>query len=58
MFDGKHESDIDSELEKVRILLKKGGYIPHIDHLVSEDATWKNFSIYRNKLNMIIDGKD
>lgn len=55
LFEGSQESDIDKELEKVKILLKKGGYIPHIDHLVSEDATWKNFTIYRNKLNKIID---
>ena len=55
LFEGSKESDIDRELEKVKILLKKGGYIPHIDHLVSEDATWKNFTIYRNKLNKIID---
>ncbi|MDD3521164.1 MAG: uroporphyrinogen decarboxylase family protein, partial [Actinomycetota bacterium] len=55
LFEGSRESNIDRELEKVKILLKKGGYIPHIDHLVSEDATWKNFTIYRNKLNKIID---
>ena len=55
LFEGSRESDIDRELEKVKILLKKGGYLPHIDHLVSEDATWKNFTIYRNKLNKIID---
>jgi len=46
---------IDRELEKVPVLLKQGGYIPHIDHHVSEDATWENFKYYRSKLNNIID---
>jgi uroporphyrinogen decarboxylase len=46
---------IDRELEKVPVLLKQGGYIPHIDHHVSEDATWENFEYYRSKLNSIID---
>lgn len=46
---------IDKELEKVPVLLKQGGYIPHIDHHVSEDATWENFKYYRSKLNNIID---
>ena len=58
LFEGNGETEINRELEKVRSLLGKGGYIPHIDHLVSEDATWKNFSYYRNRLNRIIDEKD
>jgi len=45
---------IDKELEKVPELLRQGGYIPHIDHHVSEDATWENFKYYRTKLNNII----
>ncbi len=55
LFKDKKEKDILEELEKVQVLLKKGGYIPHIDHLVSDDATWKNFIFYRNQLNKIID---
>ena len=46
---------IDKELEKVKELIKIGGYIPHIDHHVSEDATWENFKYYRSSLNNIID---
>ena len=49
---------IDAELEKVQRLLKKGGYVPHIDHAVSEDVTWENFKYYRIKLNEIIDNKE
>jgi hypothetical protein len=51
----KGKDFIDRELDKVTILLKQGGYIPHIDHHVSEDATWENFKYYREKLNDIID---
>jgi hypothetical protein len=37
-------------------MLKNGRYIPHIDHFVSQDCTWENFTYYRNRLNEIIDG--
>ncbi|HEX7560705.1 MAG TPA: uroporphyrinogen decarboxylase family protein [Candidatus Humimicrobiaceae bacterium] len=46
---------IDIELEKTGRLLRKGGYIPHIDHAVSEDVTWENFRYYRTRLNDICD---
>jgi len=50
----KSKENMDAELEKVKNLLKYGGYIPHIDHHVSDDACWKNFKYYREKLNEII----
>ncbi|MCL6088010.1 MAG: hypothetical protein M1475_06320, partial [Actinobacteria bacterium] len=53
--DGGREA-IDNELEIVKEMLKKGRYIPHTDHFVSEDCTYENFSYYRNRLNKIIDG--
>ncbi len=46
---------IDAELEIVQKMLKKGRYIPHIDHFVSQDCTLDNFTYYRNRLNEIID---
>ncbi len=55
LFEDSDEGRIDSELEIVKEMLKKGRYIPHIDHFVSQDCTWKNFTYYRNKLNKIID---
>lgn len=51
----KGKSDIDKELSKVPALLKEGGYIPHIDHYVHEDASWENFKYYRESLNNIIE---
>jgi uroporphyrinogen decarboxylase len=47
--------NIDMELEKIKELLKYGGYIPHIDHHVSDDVRWDNFKYYRERLNDIID---
>lgn len=47
--------EIDREISKVTLLLKQGGYVPHIDHHVSEDACWVNFKYYRERLNEIID---
>lgn len=48
-------ADIDLELERVREVLKQGGFIPHIDHHVPDDACWKSFRYYRSRLNEIID---
>lgn len=52
---GSSEEDIDGELRKVEKVLKTGGYIPHIDHHVPDDACWENFRYYRNRLNEIIE---
>lgn len=47
--------EIDDELAKIQTLLQTGGFIPHADHHVPDDACWKNFKYYRLKLNDIID---
>jgi uroporphyrinogen decarboxylase len=57
LIDGTNK-DIDEELEMVSLLMKKGGYIPHIDHLIPLDAKWDKFKEYRKKLNNIIDSND
>jgi uroporphyrinogen decarboxylase len=57
LFQGSGRKAIDRELEKVKIVMDKGRYIPHIDHAVSEDVIWANFKYYRNRLNDICDGK-
>ncbi len=51
----KKETDIDKELGKVKIIIRTGGYIPHMDHHIPDDACWKNFKYYRTKLNEIIE---
>ncbi len=55
LFEGSNMGAIDDEFKKIVRVMKTGGYIPHIDHAVSKDVTWKNFKYYRNKLNNIID---
>jgi uroporphyrinogen decarboxylase len=49
---------IDRELElKIPYMLKQGGYIPYLDHLVPPDVPWEGFKYYRNKLDLYIEGK-
>jgi len=55
LFKDSNIRSIDAELEKTKRMLKKGRYIPHIDHAVSEDVTWEFFKYYREKLNKLCD---
>jgi hypothetical protein len=55
LFAGSGKDKIDSELAITKQLLKSGKYIPHMDHFVSPDCTWANFTYYRKALNSIID---
>lgn len=55
LFKDSTKQEIDRELGRVFTVMKTGGYIPHIDHAVSEDVTWENFKYYREKLNSLID---
>jgi len=51
----KNRSAIDAELRMVEKMLAHGGYIPHIDHHVPDDAHWEQFKYYRQRLNELID---
>ncbi len=55
LFKDSDQSAIDAELEKTYRMIKKGRYIPHIDHAVSPDVEWKKFKYYRTSLNEFID---
>ncbi|MCL5070153.1 MAG: hypothetical protein M1308_04550 [Actinobacteria bacterium] len=55
MFASGGRAEIDKELMIVKEMLKKGRYIPHTDHFVSEDCTYENFTYYRNRLNEMIE---
>jgi len=50
----KGKAAIDKELEKMRWMISKGGFIPYADHLVPPNSTWENFKYYREKLREII----
>jgi uroporphyrinogen decarboxylase len=54
LFNDSNQAEINEELSITVELLKKGRYIPHIDHFVSQDCVWGNFSYYRRELNKII----
>ncbi|MCJ7736350.1 MAG: hypothetical protein MUQ10_03415, partial [Anaerolineae bacterium] len=42
---------IDRELErKMPTLLKQGGYVPFVDHIVHPDISWENFVYYRRRV--------
>ena len=46
---------IDNFLGPVAEVLKTGGYVPFVDHLVPPDVDWDNFKYYRTTMNRIID---
>ena len=52
---GRTRADIEAELALAARLLAGGGFIPHVDHHVSDDACWENFRYYRLRLNQLID---
>jgi uroporphyrinogen decarboxylase len=47
-------SAIDRELERMRPLLDQGGYIPHLDHLVPPNISYKNYCYYLEKKRKLI----
>ena len=48
---------IDEFLEPVSWLLDQGGYVPFGDHCISPGVSWEQFKYYRQRLNVLIDGK-
>jgi len=45
---------IDRELERIKPMLDQGGYIPHLDHLVPPDISYRNFREYLEKKRKLI----
>jgi len=48
---------IDAEFKRIDPLIKEGGFIPHIDHLVPPDVSLENYLYYRRRKCEII-GKE
>jgi hypothetical protein len=46
---------INRTLEPVGEMLRRGGYIPHIDHFIPPHVSFEDFSHYRTRLNDMID---
>ena len=47
-------SAIDRELERVKPLMEMGGFVPHLDHLVPPDISYKNYQYYLDKKRKMI----
>jgi len=50
----RDRSSIDKELGKIPYMLKCGGYIPHVDHLIPPDVPFDNFIYYRKRLERMV----
>jgi uroporphyrinogen decarboxylase len=48
------KNGIDRELEKVGRMIKRGGYIPYVDHAYPPDISYENYRYFREKLNTIV----
>jgi len=50
----KGKEAIDGELQrKLPFMLRHGGYIPTVDHLVPPDVPWEHFKYYRKRIKEI-----
>jgi uroporphyrinogen decarboxylase len=47
-------AEIDRELARIRPALKRGRYIPALDHLVPDDVPWTNYAHYAQGLKELI----
>ncbi len=45
---------IDRELEKLRPLVERGGFLPCVDHRVPPDVTYENYLYYLEKKKAIL----
>ena len=45
---------IDAEFERIMPLIKRGGIIPHTDHLVPPDVSFANYGYYRRRKREIL----
>ena len=52
------KAEIDEELSsKIPFMLKEGGFVPHVDHLVHPDIGWEDFQYYRRRLREFVLGR-
>ncbi len=48
------KDNILNEIRKIDRMLAKGGYLPCVDHAVTPDVSFSNYSYYRRELNQIL----
>ena len=45
---------IDRELQRIRPAVRRGRYIPDLDHLVPDDVSWQNYCYYAEQLKKLV----
>jgi len=46
---------IDNEVHKVERMLKKGGYLPCVDHAVPPDVSLENYTYFRSQMDALLE---
>ena len=47
---------VDAEIERLKLLIDMGGFIPCMDHRIPPDAVWENIQYYCNKMRETFGG--
>ena len=53
----KGREAIDRELERIRPLLGRPGYIPALDHLIPPEVSFEDYTYFVNRLRKMITGE-
>jgi uroporphyrinogen decarboxylase len=48
------KEEIDRELKKVRRMMKRGGYIPYVDHAYPPDISYENYTYFRKNFTKLV----
>jgi uroporphyrinogen decarboxylase len=48
------KEEIDRELKKVKRMMKRGGYIPYVDHAYPPDISYENYTYFRKKFTQLV----
>ncbi len=48
---------VDAEIERLRLLVELGGYIPCPDHRIAPDAHWDMVRYYCDRMREVMNGR-
>ena len=51
------KNKIDEEIAKVKRMIRKGGYIPFVDHAYPPDISYENYQYFRKRLRDVVKPK-
>ncbi len=49
------KAEIDRELLRIAPAVRRGRYIPELDHLIPDDVSWDNFAYYAQQLRKLLE---